>query len=120
MSQETERRLSAEQKKLDALRTRIVQVTYLKGPEVRRHLNMSRATLEQIPMAVLPWVPGQGVRRVERRYNPADVAAYPARARRWRDAQARGVEEEVLAAMQQELEERDRALIEDALKGLAA
>lgn len=116
----TEHRLIAEQKKIDALRERIRQTVYMKAPEVRAHLNMSRATLSEIPAEVLPWVPGAGNARIERRYHPADVAAYPARARRWRDGIAEGRETEVLTAMREELAERDARLIADALKGYAA
>jgi hypothetical protein len=113
MASDAERRLLAEQKKLDALRERIVGVTYMKAPEVRRHLN--RTDLDTIPPEVLPWVPSPG-KRVERRYHPADVAAYPARARRWHDARTAGREAEVLEEMRRELEERDRQMIADALK----
>ncbi len=117
---DTERRLLAEQGKLAALRERIQKTTYLKSAEVRAHLQMSRATLEALPFPVLPYVPGTGTVRVERRYHPADVAAYPARARRWRDAVAEGRGEEVLEEMQREIEERDRALMDEALRGFAA
>lgn len=116
----TEHRLIAEQKKIDALRERIRQTAYMKATEVRAHLNMSRTKLGEIPREVLPWVPGSGAERVERRYHPADVAAYPARARRWRDAVAAGREDEVLAAMRDELADRDARLIADALAGYAA
>lgn len=112
-----ERRMLAEQRKLDALRQRIVQTSYLKASQVRVHLNMSRATLSAVPREVLPWVPGNGHERSERRYHPSDVAAYPARARRWWDAQAGGTEAEVLATMRAELDERDQSLIADALQG---
>lgn len=110
-----ERRLLAEQGKIDALRERIVATSYLKAPEVRRHLHMSRSTLDAIPTEVLPWIPGNGSARVERRYHPSDVAAYPARARRWRDGIVAGCEADVLAEMAAELAERDRALISEAL-----
>lgn len=110
-----EKRLLAEQKKLDALRQRIRETSYLKASEVRQHLNMGRATLTAIPREVLPWVPGNGEKRTERRYHPADVAAYPARARRWWDAQDGGREAEVLEEMRAELLARDRAAIEGAL-----
>ena len=116
----SERRLIADQRKIETLRERIVQVSYLKASEVRRHLHMSRPTLDAIPAEVLPWVPGNGGARIERRYHPSDVAAYPARARRWRDGIQAGKEAEVLAAMREELAERDRGLIEDALRGTAA
>lgn len=111
-----EQRLLAEQRKLDAVRARIVATTYLKAAEVRRHLHMGRGTLEAIPAEVLPWTPGAGSARVERRYHPSDVAAYPARARRWRAAIDARQEAETLAAMRAELEERDRALIAAALE----
>ena len=116
----SERRLLAEQKKIDALHERIVQVSYMTSAEVRRHLHMGKDMLASIPAAVLPWVPGNGAARIERRYHPSDVAAYPARARRWRRAIEEGREAEELAAMEGELAERDRALIEDALRGTAA
>ena len=112
-----ERRLLAEQKKIDSLRERIVQVSYLTSAEVRRHLHMGKEMLASIPAAVLPWVPGNGTARVERRYHPSDVAAYPARARRWRKAMEDGREQAELVLMQEELAERDRALIEEALRG---
>lgn len=101
----------AEQKKIDGLRERIRQTAYMKASEVRVHLNMSRSKLGEIPREVLPWVPGAGTERVERRYHRADVAAYPARARRWRDAMDAGREAEVLVAMRAELAARDAALI---------
>ena len=116
----TERRLIAEQGKIAALRDLIRQTAYMKASEVRAHLNMSRSTLAEIPAEVLPWVPGAGSERVERRYHPADVAAYPARARRWQEAKAADREAEVLEKMRSELVERDSSLIADALKGYAA
>lgn len=115
----TERRLIAEQGKLDALRQRIVQTSYMKAAEVRAHLNISRSKLAEIPREVLPYVPGSG-KREHRVYNPADVAAYPARARRWRDGIAEGRESEVLEQMRRDLEERDDAAITEALDGHAA
>lgn len=118
MSVET--RLIAEQRKLDALKNRIRAVSYMKTADVRAHLNVSRAVLDAIPFEVLPWVPGAGKERVERRYHPADVAAYPARARRWFDSKRAARETEELAAMREELQERDRARIDDALHGYAA
>lgn len=114
-----ERRLIAEQGKLDALRQRIVQTSYMKAGDVRAHLNISRSKLAEIPREVLPYVPGQGERE-HRTYHPADVAAYPARARRWRDAIAAGSEAEALEAMAGDLQERDDAMIRDALEGHAA
>lgn len=119
MSQ-AERRLIAERGKIAALRDLIRQTAYMKASEVRAHLNMSRSTLAEIPAAVLPWVPGAGSERVERRYHPADVAAYPARARRWQDAKAKGSEAETLERMRAELALRDETLITDALAGYAA
>jgi hypothetical protein len=110
-----ERCLLAEQAKLNALRERIQATTYMKAPAVRAHLNMSRASLHAVPGEVLPWVPGLGRERVERRYHPSDVAAYPARARRWRRGKDEGQEAEVLEEMRRELEERDAALIGAAL-----
>lgn len=116
----TERRLIAEAKKLQAVRERIRATAYLTATEVRRHLSMSRNSLDDVPFPVLPWVPGNGREKVVRRYHPADVAAYPARARRWREAIDADREAEVLAEMRAELEERDRRTIEDALRGYAA
>lgn len=116
----SERTLIAEQGKLAALRERIRQTTYMTAAEVRKHLHMSRDSLDVIPFEVLPWVPGNGGKRVVRRYHPADVAAYPARARRWRAAMTKGTVVETLAAMRAELEERDAKLIADALDGHAA
>lgn len=110
------KRMLAEQRKMDALRDLIEQTSYMKASAVRKHLNMSRATLAGIPREVLPWVPGSPSERgVERRYHPADVAAYPARARRWNDAVSKGTEVDVLEAMRAELAERDAAAIHDAL-----
>lgn len=114
-----ERRLIAEQGKLDALRQRIEQTSYMKAGDVRKHLNISRSKLAEIPREVLPYVPGQGVRE-HRTYHPADVAAYPARARRWRDAIAAGTESDVLEQMEIEIRERDDAMIRDALESYAA
>lgn len=116
----TEKRIIAEGRKLAALRERIQQTTYMTATAVRAHLNMSRASLDAIPAPVLPWVPGNGRTNVVRRYHPADVAAYPARARRWRNAIVCGTEDECLAAMRSELEERDARTIADALSGYAA
>lgn len=115
-----EKRIIAEAGKIDRLRAYIVQTAYLKASEVRAHLHMSRATLAAIPREVLPWVAGSGKERSERRYHPADVAAYPARARRWKDAAAQGREAEMLEEMRNELDERDARLITDALQGYAA
>ncbi|CAN5635969.1 hypothetical protein BH23GEM7_BH23GEM7_27290 [soil metagenome] len=117
---DTERRLLAEQSKLQALRQRIRETAYMKSSEVRAHLQMSRATLEALPFPVLPYVPGTGTVRVERRYHPRDVAAFPARARRWRNAVERGKGDEVLEQMQREIEERDQSLMDEALRGFAA
>ena len=75
---------------------------------------MSRDSLDSVPFEVLPWVPGNGEKKIVRRYHPADVAAYPARARRWRDDPG------ALASMREELKERDERLIADALNGFAA
>lgn len=111
-----ERRLIAEQGKLDALRQRIVSTTYMKASEVRAHLNMSRHTLYALPLEVLPFVASEGG---ERRYNPADVAAYPARARRLADAKKRGDEDAALATLRADLERQDTEAIERALEGAA-
>jgi hypothetical protein len=108
-----ERRLIAEQGKLDALRDRIVHTTYLKASEVRAHLNMSRHTLYALPPEVLPYVASESG---ERRYNPADVNAYPARARRLAEAKDRDA---VLRSMRADLERRDAEAIERALEGAA-
>lgn len=116
----TEKRLIAEGRKLAELRDRIRDTAYLKASEVRKHLAMSAHALDEIPFAVLPFAPGNGRARVTRRYHPADVVAYPARARRWRDSIAKGTETEVLATMKAEIAERDRTLIEDALGHHAA
>lgn len=116
----TEKRIIAEGKKLDALRERIRATKYLTATEVREHLHMSRDTLDGIPAAVLPWVPGNGLLKVVRRYHPADVAAYPARARRWREAIEKGAEAGVLEEMYAELAARDAKLIEEALTAHAA
>lgn len=116
----SEKRLIEEARKIAALRERIQATTYLTASEVRTHLHMSRDSLDVIPFEVLPWFPGNGQKRVVRRYHPADVAAYPARARRWRDAIDAGKEAEVLREMKQELDERDERLMADALEGHAA
>lgn len=115
-----EKALIAEAGKIAALRERIRQTSYLTATEVRKHLHMSRDSLDGVPFEVLPWVPGNGEKNVVRRYHPADVAAYPARARRWRDAMTNGRAREELAAMREELRERDERLIADALNGYAA
>lgn len=115
-----EKKLIAEQRKLSAMRERIREVAYLKASEVRTHLNLSPHALDEIPFAVLPYAPGNGKLRVVRRYHPADVEAYPARARRWRAAIVKEAEAEVLAAMGAEIQERDARLIESALSSYAA
>lgn len=107
----TEKRLVAEQRKLQALRERIQQTTYMKASEVRAHLHMGRHVLYALPMEVLPYIPSESG---ERRYNPADVAAYPARSRRWRDGG-----DEALKEMGEELAERDRLAIERSMEGAA-
>jgi hypothetical protein len=112
-----ERRVLAEQRKLEALRERIRETRYLRTREVLDHLQLSRATLYAVPREVLPWAPGPGA---SRRYHPADVAAYPARARRWKDARERGTEAEVLEEMRAELATRDERLTREALEGDAA
>ncbi len=112
-----ERDIIAEQGKLLALRERVRAVAYMTTGEVRAHLHMGRATLYGIPSEVLPWAPTPGG---ERRYHPADVAAYPAKARRWARAKEVGREAETLTAFAAELEERDRRTIADALTGWAA
>lgn len=116
----TERRLIDEAAKIAALRERIRATTYMTAAQVRAHLNVSRGTLDGIPPEVLPWVPGNGEKRVMRRYHPADVSAYPARARRWRKAIEADREAEELAAMRAELEARDSRLMAEALEGYAA
>lgn len=116
----TEKQMIAEAGKIRELRSRIVQTAYLTATQVCEHLHISRPTLDGIPMEVLPWVPGPGSARVHRRYHPADVAAYPARARRWKVAQETGREAEVLEKMRADLEQRDRQAIADALGGHAA
>lgn len=117
---EMEKRLVVEGRKIAALRDRIQQTAYLKASEVRKHLSMSAHALDAIPFAVLPYVPGNGRERVTRRYHPADVEAYPARARRWRRAIQEGREAEALALMEEEIERQDRERIEDALRSHAA
>lgn len=114
MSIEREKRVIAEQGKMDALRARIRGVSFMKTAEVREYLNVSRHTLDAIPFEVLPWVPIGGGARPQRRYHPHDVAAYPARAHRWYRGQTEGREEEVLATMRREMEERDEELLEAA------
>lgn len=116
----TEKRIIAEGKKLDALRERIRATKYLTASEVREHLHMSRDSLDSVPFEVLPWVPGNGAARVVRRYHPADVAAYPARARRWRDGIDAGAEAETLKEMRDNIEARDARLISDSLESYAA
>lgn len=113
----SEQDVIAEQGKLQALRERVRAVAYMTTGEVRAHLHMSRATLYDVPREVLPWAPTPGG---ERRYHPADVAAYPAKARRWTLAKERGEEARVLEGFREELEERDRRAITDALTGWAA
>lgn len=116
----SEKRLIAEQRKLSAMRERIREVAYLKASEVREHLNLSSHALDEIPFAVLPFAPGNGKERVTRRYHPADVEAYPARARRWRNAIVKKMEDKVLAEMEQEIAEQDAKAIGAALEGHAA
>lgn len=110
-----EKQLIREGRKIAALSERIQQTAYMTSPEVRKHLRLSRSTLEGIPPEVLPFVPGNGKERVFRRYHPADVAAYPARARRWRKALEEDIESLVLAEMRRELEEVDRVAVQFAI-----
>jgi len=112
-----EQEIIAEQRKIQALRERVRAVSHMTTGEVRAHLHMSRATLYDIPAEVLPWAPTPGG---DRRYHPADVAAYPAKARRWSAAKEKGREVEVLQAFRAEIEERDQRAIADALSGWAA
>ena len=118
---DVEKRLIAEGRKIAALRERIQATTYMTASEVKRHLHMSRDTLEAIPAAVLPWVPGNASAvRVMRRYHPADVAAYPARARRWKDAVDAGRGPAELATMAAEIRARDERMVAEALDSYAA
>lgn len=115
-----EKRMIVEARKIAALRERIRDTKYLTATEVREHLHMSRDGLDDVPPEVLPYAPGNGKLKVVRRYHPADVAAYPARARRWREAITQGREVAVLSEMRAELEARDARLIAEALETHAA
>lgn len=117
---EIEAKLAAEQAKIRAQRERIAATEYMKMPEVCRHLGLSRDVVRTIPAAVLPYADyGTGAQQ-NRRYHPADVAAYPGRLHRWKRASADGRGDECLAEMQAEIDEREDALIAAALSRYAA
>jgi hypothetical protein len=121
MSRTAERRMIAERRKIEAVRERIARTTYMGVEEVAAHFGVSRAKLASYPFAVLPWVPGNDSRtRVVRLYHPSDVAAFPARMRRYTEALSRGEGPACLEDMERQIRERDERTMRDALERLTA
>lgn len=110
------KRLLLEQRKLEAMRSRIAKESFMTIEEVRKHLGVARSTVEAYPEEILPRADMKpaGSSKQLLRFHPADVLALPARLRAWRRAQARGEGEAFLAALREERELEDRAAIQAA------
>jgi len=83
--------------------------------DVAGYLNVSRSTLEALPIEVLPFIDlAPGAARSLKRYDPDDVRAAPALMRGWMDAKQRGRGETYLAAMRTQLMQRDARTAREA------
>lgn len=76
--------------------------------EVAEFLGVTRSTVDQMPIAVLPFADVSPThKRQHKRFDPRDVAALPARLRAWNEARQRGEGEKFLAEAGRALRERD-------------
>jgi len=103
-------RLVLEGRAIAALKERVVAESYMKIGDVMKRLNLSRSSVEAIPVEILPYsdysaTPGRQLRR----YHPADVLAADALLRRWHRAKQQHRGEEFLSQLRAELDARDTA-----------
>jgi hypothetical protein len=85
--------------------------------EVAEYLGMARSTVDQMPMAVLPYADLSPThKRQHKRFDPRDVAAALARHRAWSEARQRGEGEEFLEDAERALRERDAEVIRRAME----
>lgn len=108
---DAQERLLLQQRAVDALKQRIEAESYLDIHAVMSRLGVKRATVEALPMEILPYVPHGTGSRIYRRYHPADVLAADAKIRRWTEAKRRGKGDEYLAKLRAELEAIDEQAI---------
>lgn len=107
-----EEKLLLQQRRLRAMRDRVATEAYLKVQEVAKHWNVSRSTIEALPIEILRWHDATPTsEHVHRRYSPAEVLAGAVRLRRWKRAKEEGRGEEYLRELRAEMEAEEEAIL---------
>jgi hypothetical protein len=110
-----EKHETEQEQSLDRMPGRVANYRMLALEEVALHFGVARSTVDQMPMEVLPFADlAPAGKRQLKRYHPSDVLAAPAYLRALRAAQQDGSVEKFLSRRREELEARDRLMIETA------
>lgn len=109
-----QKRAHLEARALRELKDRLVQESYLSVIETAKRLGISREKLESLPFELLPYTDIGFGQKSMKRYHPADVQAFPARARAYQAARSRGEGEVYLAELRTDREEREEAALQIA------
>lgn len=112
MSLSQEERLLLQQKRLKAMRDRVVEETYLSVADVAKHFGLAESTVKEIPIEVLPWSDFTPFsKKTTRRYSPAEVMAAEIRLRRYLKARAEDRGEAYLEELRQELRRDEESVL---------
>lgn len=106
-----QRRLHLEAKAVRELKERLVAESFLSVKEACGRLAVSRDKLEGLPFELLPYTDLGFGKNQMRRYHPADVQAFPARARAYQAARSGGEGEAYLQRLREEREAREAAAL---------
>ncbi len=107
-----EERLILQQRRLKAMRDRVVEETYLKVTEVARHFGVARSTVEDLPQEILAYTDMRPFsEKSYRRYSPAEVLAAEVRIRRYLKAKAEGEGEAYLQKLREEARAEEDAVL---------
>lgn len=109
-----QRRLHLEAKAIRELKSRLTAESFLAVKDAAARLGISRDKLEIIPYDVLPYVDLGFGKKSMKRYHPADVLAFPARARAYQAARSMGEGDVYLEGLRTDRDARDAAAIRTA------